>query len=98
MIECIECGKRQAVYCADCVEDIKAGYGDYKAGQLDEGRERIGRTLDNIYMKDGSAAAEEVARDTLKEYIAAPGKSLFDYGVFCGTAEWLELKSQAYKP
>lgn len=29
MKTCIECGKKKAVYYADCVEDIKLGYRDY---------------------------------------------------------------------
>ncbi len=59
-----------------------------------EGRRQIQQTLDNIYMKEGSQEAAAVARATFKEYIAAGNKSIFDYGVFCGAAEWYQLYSK----
>jgi len=54
-----------------------------------EGMSTITRTLDNIEISQGTREAKATARATIAEYIRADDKAAFDYGVFCGAAEWL---------
>ncbi len=58
-------------------------------GVFYDGMNQITRTLDNIEFKHGIREAKATARATIAEYIRADNKSSFDYGVFCGAAEWL---------
>ena len=60
-----------------------------KNGNFYEGMATVTRTLDNIEMKHGFSEAKATARATIAEYIRTAEKSAFDYGVFCGAAEWL---------
>ena len=54
-----------------------------------EGMSTITRTLGNIEISQGTREAKATARATIAEYIRADDKAAFDYGVFCGAAEWL---------
>ena len=54
-----------------------------------EGMATITRTLNNIEISHGTCEAKATARATIAEYIRADDKAAFDYGVFCGAAEWL---------
>jgi len=60
-----------------------------KNGNFYEGMATITRTLDNIEKKHSISEAKATARATIAEYIRAAEKSAYDYGVFCGAAEWL---------
>ena len=53
------------------------------------GMSTITLTLDNIEILQGTREAKATARATIAEYIRADDKAAFDYGVFCGAAEWL---------
>jgi len=58
-------------------------------GNFYEGMATITRTLDNIEISQKIREAKATARATIAEYIRADDKAVFDYGVFCGAAEWL---------
>ena len=41
MCECIECNRRKAIYCLECVEDIKFGYAEYLQERRAEYSEQV---------------------------------------------------------
>ncbi len=57
--------------------------------KFDKGMATITRTLFNIEIEHGTREAKATARATIDEYVRAVDKSLFDYGVICGTIDWL---------
>ncbi len=95
MTKCVECGKRKVIYCADCVEDIKAGYGDYIAMKFFDGIKNITGSLERAHIENGTQAANDIARVTYSEYMNTKEKTLFDYGVMIGALEWLEHSQEA---
>ncbi len=90
MTECINCGEQRAVHCPGCVDDIKAVSRQYAEDNFLQGKEKITTMLERIRREKGCAEAVDLARRKYKECMEAKEKCLYDYGQFCGAAEYLE--------